>query len=53
MPKDMATVEHQLEDVPNDMEPYIDTQGYTYDFTFGLNWYGVITDDGVKNYAHH
>ena len=53
MPKDMATVEHQLEDVPNDMEPYVDTQGYTYDFAFGLNWDGVITDDRVKNYAHH
>ena len=38
MPENMATVEKQLEDVPHDMVPYVDTEGNTYDFAFGLNW---------------
>jgi beta-glucosidase len=42
MPKDMAAVEAQYEDVPRDMECYVDAQGNTYDFAFGLNWSGVI-----------
>ncbi|MEC7263258.1 MAG: glycoside hydrolase family 3 N-terminal domain-containing protein [Bacteroidota bacterium] len=50
MPADMKTVELQFEDVPRDMEPYIDAEGNAYDFAFGLNWGGVINDDRVKNY---
>ena len=49
-PKDMATVEHQLEDVPRDMECYTDSEGNTYDFAFGLNWSGVINDARVEKY---
>lgn len=52
MPKDMATVEKQLEDVPNDMEPYVDSEGNKYDFAFGLNWSGIIQDERVKKYGH-
>jgi beta-glucosidase len=52
MPIDMATVEKQFEDVPNDMTPYIDSQGNTYDFAFGLNWSGVIHDNRVEKYGH-
>lgn len=51
MPADMKTVEEQLEDVPRDMQPYIDSDGNTYDFAFGLNWNGPITDERTKKYA--
>ena len=50
MPADMLTVEAQFEDVPRDMIPYKDADGNTYDFAFGLNWNGVISDDRVKKY---
>ncbi|WP_209399766.1 glycoside hydrolase family 3 N-terminal domain-containing protein [Pseudozobellia sp. WGM2] len=50
MPIDMLTVEEQFEDIPRDMKPYIDTDGNTYDFAFGLNWNGKIEDERVKTY---
>jgi len=50
MPADMKTVEEQFEDVPRDMECYTDTEGNVYDFTFGLNWSGVISDERVSLY---
>ncbi len=50
MPADMLTVEQQFEDVPRDMEPYLDAEGNLYDFAFGLNWKGVIADERVKKY---
>ena len=50
MPADMLTVEAQLEDVPRDMTPYTDSEGSTYDFAFGLNWSGVISDERVAKY---
>ena len=51
MPKDMDTVEANLEDVPRDVEPYEDSEGNVYDFAFGLNWSGVIDDDRVATYS--
>ena len=50
MPADMYTVETQLEDVPRDMKAYVDSEGNTYDFAFGLNWKGVISDERVSKY---
>jgi beta-glucosidase len=50
MPLDMKTVEEQYEDVPRDMKPYVDAEGNTYDFAFGLNWNGVISDERVEKY---
>ena len=50
MPLDMKTVEAQFEDVRRDMEPYVDSEGHTYDFAFGLNWKGVINDERVTKY---
>nr|WP_282178432.1 glycoside hydrolase family 3 N-terminal domain-containing protein [Maribacter stanieri] len=50
MPADMLTVEVQFEDVPRDMQPYIDSEGNSYDFAYGLNWNGVIADERVKAY---
>ncbi len=41
-PKDMDTVEAQLEDVAKDMTPYTDAAGNEYDYGFGLNYSGVI-----------
>lgn len=50
MPADMKTVEEQKEDVPRDMKCYVDADGNSYDFAFGLNWSGVINDARVKKY---
>jgi beta-glucosidase len=50
MPKNMEAVEAQNEDVPRDMECYVDKAGNTYDFTFGLNWSGAINDGRVEKY---
>jgi beta-glucosidase len=50
MPANMQTVEKQMEDVPRDMQPHVDTAGNKYDFGFGLNWKGVISDDRIRKY---
>ncbi len=50
MPLNMETVEAQYEDVPRDMECYVDAEGNTYDFAFGLNWSGVISDERTAKY---
>lgn len=43
-PANMDTVEAQLEDVAKDMTPYTDSAGNAYDYGFGLNYSGVISD---------
>jgi beta-glucosidase len=50
LPANMSTVERQAEDLPHDMECYVDTDGNKYDFAFGLNWKGVISDDRTAKY---
>lgn len=50
LPADMRTVEEQFEDVPRDMTCYTDADGNSYDFAFGLNWGGVISDERVEKY---
>jgi len=50
-PIDMLTVEAQNEDVPRDMTCYVDANGNTYDFAFGMNWSGVIADERVDTYT--
>ena len=50
MPKDMKTVEEQKEDVAHDMECYIDEEGHIYDFAYGMNHKGIITDERVNKY---
>lgn len=50
MPANMKTVDEQLEDAPRDMDCYTDSEGNTYDFAFGLNWDGVISDERVNKY---
>ena len=50
MPANMRTVEEQLEDVPHDMQPYTDADGNCWDFAFGLNWQGVISDERTARY---
>ena len=49
-PNDMETVEAQKEDTPRDMTPYTDSQGNSYDFGYGLNWSGVISDARTAKY---
>jgi len=50
MPADMTTVEKQAEDAPLDMNVYVDKDGNKYDFGFGLNWNGVISDARTERY---
>ena len=50
MPASMEAVEASLEDVPRDVEVYVDAQGNAYDFAFGLNWSGVIDDERTAKY---
>ena len=50
MPANMKTVEEQQEDMPFDMNCYLDSEGNCYDFAFGLNWSGVIHDARVTKY---
>ncbi len=50
MPANMETVEAQFEDVPRDMECYVDSDGHTYNFAYGLNWSGVIKDNRTTKY---
>ncbi|MDR2482679.1 MAG: glycoside hydrolase family 3 C-terminal domain-containing protein [Treponema sp.] len=50
MPRDMETVEGQMEDVGRDMIPYTDRAGNVWDFAFGLSWQGVISDERVAKY---
>ena len=50
MPASMETVEAQAEDVPHDMKVHVDSEGNAYDFAFGLNWKGVISDARVERY---
>ena len=50
MPANMETVETQQEDVPLDMQPYRDASGHLYDFGYGMNWQGVISDVRTAKY---
>ena len=52
LPADMKTVELQMEDVPFDMECYVDAAGNAYDFAYGLNWSGRIDDERVRKYCN-
>lgn len=51
MPASMSTVETQMEDVPFDMQPHVDSEGNTYDFGYGLNWGGIIQDERTGRYV--
>lgn len=51
MPADMEAVEAQLEDVPRDLDVYVDSQGNAYDFAYGLNFSGVIEDERTETYG--
>ena len=51
-PASMEAVEAQTgEDLPRDLECYVDADGNTYDFAYGLNWSGKIDDERVKTYS--
>lgn len=52
MPKNMSTVEKQKEDVAFDLDCYKDLDGNTYDFGYGMNWKGVISDSQTQKYKH-
>jgi beta-glucosidase len=50
MPADMRTVEEQFEDVPFDIKCHVDSERNVYDFGFGLNWGGKISDERTEKY---
>ncbi|MHC5216676.1 glycoside hydrolase family 3 protein [Enterococcus sp. LJL128] len=50
-PADMDTVENQQEDVAHDLEVYKDTAGNLYDFGYGLDYKGVISDARTEKYV--
>ena len=50
MPANMKTVEEQKEDTPHDMDCYVDSEGHKYDFGYGLNWKGIISDARTNKY---
>ena len=51
MPKNMETVETQFEDVPFDMDCYVDSEGNVYDYAYGLNYSGKIADWRTEKYG--
>ena len=51
IPSCLRTIEEQLEDTPHDLEPHRDAYGNLYDFGFGLNWNGIISDQRVEKYV--
>jgi beta-glucosidase len=48
----METVENHCEDVPFDMEVYVDQAGNAYQYGFGMNWSGKIQDERMRRYTH-
>ncbi len=50
MPRDMETIEGHQEDVADDIACYLDQDGHSYDFAFGLSHEGQITDARTKRY---
>ena len=50
LPANMETVEAHCEDKPLDLIPFRDSVGNCYDFGFGMNWSGRITDSRVHAY---
>lgn len=53
IPVDMDTVARQQEDMAFDMKCYRDLAGHTYDFGFGLNYDGVISDERTRRYRRN
>jgi beta-glucosidase len=51
LPANMSTVEKQKEDLPFDMECYKDSEEHVYNFGYGLNWKGVISDWRTAKYV--
>ena len=51
LPADMKTVELQMEDMPFDMDRYVDADGNAYDFAYGLSWSGRISDARTEKYG--
>ena len=46
----MDTVEKHAEDKAFDMKVYIDSNGNAYDFGYGLDWNGRISDKRTEKY---
>lgn len=42
LPRDMDTVERHCEDVAFDLEPYVDGEGHSYDYGYGLDSSGKL-----------
>lgn len=51
MPASMEAIEAHCEDLPHDIKPYIDADGNTYTFGFGLDFNGKISDHRTRKYV--
>ena len=51
MPASMEAVEYHCEDKPHDIEPYRDADGNIYEFGFGLDFTGRISDERTLKYC--
>lgn len=50
MPESMRAIEEHCEDKPHDIRCYVDSENSKYDFAFGLNWQGEISDARTLKY---
>lgn len=50
LPRSMKDIELHCEDRPHDIAPYVDRDGNSYSFGFGLNFSGVISDSRTDKY---
>lgn len=51
LPASMEAVERHCEDRPHDIQPYADADGNSYEFGYGLDWKGVISDSRTDRYV--
>ena len=51
LPLNMETVEQQKEDVAFDMTCYKDSEAHVYEFGYGMDFNGVISDSRTKKYS--
>lgn len=53
MPLSMDAIESHNEDQPHDVIPYTDGDGNIYDFGYGLNFNGIISDHRTARYRRN
>ncbi len=51
MPASMEAIEAHCEDKPHDIAPFVDSDGNVYEFGYGLNYKGRISDERTRKYC--